>query len=148
MSNARAAFGDILPEPETLANDELGARLDHAQMIYDWYNKVRAEASARIDRGQYVPGWKLVAKRASRRWADPVGAVTELMRRGLDPMSIMRIETIGSVESAMKRSKVPLTILDSFTNKVSSGSTLVSEKDGRPAVDNSAQSAFSDLSET
>jgi hypothetical protein len=148
MSNARAAFPAIPPEPKTLDNDELGVLLDHVQMISDWIGKVRAEAMNRAEAGAYIPGWKMVAKRAVRRWQDPTGAFIELQSLGLDALAIMRIETIGNVETAMKRAKVPLTKLDAFTVKVSSGSTLVSEKDGRPAIDNSAHGAFSDVVET
>lgn len=145
MTNAQTAFGAIPPAPASMTDDELGLLLDHAQMIVDWVSKVKAEATGRIEKGSYVPGWKLVAKRAMRRWAKPSEAITHLMQRGVDPMSIMRIETIGNVEAAMKRNRVPLKTLDQFTAKESSGSTLVSEKDGRPAVDNSVQNVFGDV---
>jgi hypothetical protein len=148
MSNARTAFGEIPPDPKGMTNDEMGVLLDHAQMISDWVGKVRNEAMTRAEKGTYIPGWKLVAKRAVRKWSDPNGAVTELMRLGVDAMAIMRVETIGAVETAMKRAKIQPKVLDRFTIKASSGSTLVSEKDGRPAIDNSAQNIFTDVVET
>lgn len=147
QTNAKVAFGDTPPDPGGMADDELGVILDYAQMISDWITKVRAEASQRIDHGSYIPGWKLVPKRAARKWEDPTGAISELMKRGIDPMEIMRIETIGTVEKVMKRAKVKASTIDPFTIKQSSGTTLVSEKDGRPAVDNSAQNVFGELSE-
>lgn len=147
QSNAKVAFGDTPPDPVGMTDDELGAVLDYAQMISDWIRKVQAEASQRIDHGTYVPGWKLVAKRAVRRWEDPTGAISALMKKGIDPMDVMRIETIGTVEKIMKRNKVRADTIDPFTIKQSSGSTLVSEKDGRPAIDNSAQAVFGELSE-
>jgi len=145
QANAQVAFGEVPPDPMGMTNDELGALLEHATMISSWMEKLRSEASQRIDKGQYVPGWKLVPKRASRKWADPDGAIADLVEiHGIPEDDITRIETIGVVEKVMKRHKVKPNVIDPFTIKESSGSTLVSEKDGRPAIDNSAQTVFGD----
>jgi hypothetical protein len=148
QSNAKVAFGETPPDPGAMSNDELGARLEYATMMVDWYGKLRAEASLRIDHGDAVPGWKLVPKRAVRRWNDPEGVVHELVNKWMiDPMEVMRVETIGNVEKALKHHRVPKTAIDPFTIKQSSGTTLVSEKDGRPAIDNSAQGVFGEISD-
>ena len=58
----------------------------------------------------------------------------------------MRIETIGNVEKVVKSHKLdPDVVIYPYTIKESSGTTLVSEKDGRPAVDTSAKNVFNDL---
>ena len=106
MSNAKVAFGDIPPDPAGMSDDELGARLDYGEMILNWVNKMRAEASGRIDNGGYVPGWKLVPKRASRKWADPHGAIDALESKGIPLLDVMRIETIGTIEKVLKRRKL------------------------------------------
>ena len=149
QTNAQVAFGDLPPDPTGMTNDELGARLDYGEMILAWVNKMRAEASGRIDNGGYVPGWKLVPKRASRRWNNgfpPFEVMKSLSDSGLRLSDITRLETIGNLERAVKRHKLdPNEVLYPFTIKESSGTTLVSEKDGREAVDTSAKNVFSDL---
>lgn len=143
QANAQVAFGDIPPDPTGMTNDELGGLLGHAQMVVDWFKKLQAEASQRIDKGQHVPGWKLVPIAARRKWSRPDVAINELVEvHGLPEEEIVRIETIGTVEKVMKRYRVRPDVLDPFTIKESSGSTLVSEKDKRPAIDNSAQNVF------
>lgn len=142
QANAKVAFGELPPDPTGMSSEEIGAVLEHATMIVSWLKKLQSEASQRIDHGQQVPGWKLVAKRAVRRWEDEQGAIKRLVDLGINPEDILRIETIGTVEKVMKRNHFMAKELDAFTIKESSGSTLVSEKDGRPAIDNSAQNIF------
>ena len=50
------------------------------------------------------------------------------------------------VEKVAKRHKLDVEqVVYPYTIKESSGTTLVSEKDGRPAVDTSAKNVFNDL---
>jgi len=147
MAQARVSFPDLPPPVTSLSNEELGERLAYAETILGWVTAMRAEVSGRIDNGQEVPGWKLVPKRAMRRWDDPAGALLELDNRGIPLDQVTRIETIGNVEKVIKRRKLdPETVLYPYTVKESSGSTLVSEKDGRPAIDTSSKGLFSDIS--
>jgi len=143
LQKAQIAFGAVPPPITSLSNDELASILDHATLIADWVVKVRAEASDRLDHGQTVPGWKLVPKRAQRRWIpDKIQDVLNTISASGVPLSkVTRIETITTVEKILKRLRVGVS-LDPFTVKESSGTTLVSEKDGREGVDNSAQSVF------
>jgi hypothetical protein len=146
MTNAKVAFGDLPPNPIDMSNQDLSEILTYGEMIVAWVNQVRAEISGRIDNGQDVPGWKLVPKRAMRKWEDPDGAVTDLLNRGFGTHDVMRIETIGNIEKMLKRRKMdPEKVIYPYTVKESSGTTLVSAKDGRPAVDTSSKNVFNDL---
>jgi hypothetical protein len=135
MANARVVFGDTPPDPTSMSDKEIGEILEHGEMILAWVNKLRAEASARIDNGGTVPGWKLVPKRAVRKWDDPEGAILAIKDKQVPLTDILRIETIGTVEKVLKRYRVDVHVIDPYTIKQSSGTTLVSESDGRPAVD-------------
>lgn len=146
MAVARSTFDVVPPDPVGLTDDELGAILDQAELISNWVTKVRAEVSARLDNGGSVPGWKLVPKRAVRKWVDTLSVVKELVGHGVDVMDIVRVETIGHVEKVMKRCKVPAAVIEPYTVKESSGSTLVSEKDARLSIDSTSKNVFSDLS--
>jgi len=143
MANAKVVFGDVPPEPSSMSDKEIGEILTHGEMILAWVNKLRAEASARIDNGGAVPGWKLVPKRAVRRWDDPEGAILAIKDKQVPLTDILRIETIGTVEKVLKRYHVDTHVIDPYTIKQSSGTTLVSESDGRPAVD--TKNVFSEV---
>lgn len=142
-SKAKVAFGSLPPDPTTMSDDELGDVLVHAEVISAWVTKVRAEVSARIDNGHPVKGWKLVAKRAMRKIVDEIGALSELVARGVPWDEISRVETLGTVEKAMKKYRVPPEALDPYVVKESSGSTLVSEDNPREAIATDAKSVFS-----
>jgi len=144
MDSARIAFDEVPPDPTGMTDEEIGRVLVHGELILSWVNKLRQEASARIDGGGAVPGWKLVAKRAMRRWDDPEGALLAMKGQQVPLTDVLRIETIGTVEKVLKRYKVPLETIHPYTIKESTGTTLVSEADGRPAVDTSAKNVFSE----
>jgi hypothetical protein len=144
MANAKVVFGASPPDPHGMSDKELGELLTHGEMILSWVNKMRAEVSQRIDVGGVVPGWKLVPKRAVRRWDDAEGAILAMKQKQVPLSDILRIETIGTIEKVLKRYKVPVSTIDPYTIKQSSGTTLVSESDGRPAVDTSSKNVFSE----
>ena len=144
MDSAKVAFDEVPPDPTGMTDEEIGRVLAHGELILSWVNKLRQEASARLDGGGSVPGWKLVAKRAMRRWDDPEGALLAIKGQQVPLTDVLRIETIGTVEKVLKRYKVPLDIIHPYTIKESTGTTLVSEADGRPAVDTSAKNVFSE----
>lgn len=137
--NAKVAFGEVPPDPPAMTDADIGRVLDHAEMILAWVNKVRAEASARLDVGRQVPGWKLVPKRAVTKWTDEDGAMDVLIEAGVPPEAILRIQTLTEVRKALKRERISEDILEPFTEKTSSGTTLVSQNDTRPALDMSAE---------
>lgn len=62
------------------AEQWLSACLAHVDMIEDWCKAVRTEAERRLQAGQPVPGWKLVAgKKGPRQWSEP-DLVEEMFR--------------------------------------------------------------------
>lgn len=143
---ARTSFDVLPPEPASLSDEALAVILDQAELISSWVIKVRAEASQRLDQGGEIPGWKLVQKRASRKWTDGTAVIVELVKRGVDVMDIVRVETLTHVEAVMKRKKIPGTVIAPYTVKESSGTTLVSDKDPRNSVDTSAKGVFGESS--
>ena len=134
-ANAMVAFDELPPDPQGMSDEDLGRLLGYGEMIAQWLTAVRAEVSARIDQGRPVPGWKLVPKRAMRKWSDPDEALLVLEAHGVPLETVTRIETIGAVEKILKYYKLnPEEVIYPFTVKESSGTTLVNEGDARPAV--------------
>lgn len=127
---ARQSFEPV----HELPSDELAAILNDAEMILDWVNKVRAEVSHRLDQGQAVMGWKLVAKRAMRRWLDEKMALKELIvTQNLPADEVTKIVSPAAAERALKTHKInPDPVLKPLVGKQSSGTTLARESDARP----------------
>lgn len=142
-SKAKTVFGQSPPDPSEMTNDELGEVLEHAELISAWVVRVRGEVSARIDNGQTVKGWKLVAKRAVRKITDEVGALAKVVGLGVPWDEVSRIETLGTVEKVLKRYGIKPDVLDPHITKESSGTTLVSENNPREAIATDAKSVFS-----
>ena len=135
-----AKTGDL--DAHGLSNDELSAILDKAEIIVAWVGKVRAEASSRMDTGQKVPGWKLVAKRAMRKWANPEDALGALVALGAPYDAITKIVTVAAAERAMKAAKIDPKGISPLVVKESSGSTLVRDEDEREGLATDAKSVF------
>ena len=79
-----------------------------------------------------VPGFKLVAKRAIRQWANEHEAAIALSTKGISPHKPLEVITPAQAEKLLGKSGKD-TIKD-LVVAVSSGSTLVPESDPRPAV--------------
>jgi hypothetical protein len=119
---------------EALAPEELGRALDLAEKLESYIADARKLAHERLEKNMPVPGYKLVAKRATRQWADEVKAQLALIKLGLGEKEFIEQKLISpaQAEKVLKKSKVALP--DDLVVAVSSGSTLAPESDPRPAV--------------
>jgi len=116
-----------------LTPEELGACLKRAEDLETYINDLRALAFTVLENNGTVPGYKLVAKRATRQWRDDKKAVEWLKTQGvLSPFKEPEVLSPAAAEKALKKSKVALP--DDLVVAVSSGSTLVPESDPRPAA--------------
>lgn len=109
----------------------IGGLLDNADLLEQWIKDLRALAFELLDQDVKVPGYKLVAKRATRQWANDKGAVKFLTDNGVEPFE-PKLKTPAAAEKELKKSKVALP--SDLIVAVSSGSTLAPEGDPRPAV--------------
>ena len=146
---ARAAFAiDPAKIVGGLTNDDLSHALDKAELIGAWINLVRAEASQRADHGQVIPNWKLVPKRAMRKWTDDNDALAALNVAGVPLHEVVKVVTVAAAERAMKAHKKAMAPLLPLITKESSGTTLVRDDDARDAVDVTPQKIFLPLDNT
>ena len=58
------------PAPQELSPEQIARVLDHADMIQNWLNAVRAYAQDQVEAGHDVPGYVLVPKTARRTWQE------------------------------------------------------------------------------
>lgn len=114
--------------------DKLASYLAAAPDIEDFLAQCRALAHQMLENDVPVPGYKLVAKRATRHWADPTTAQDALIGLGLTKTDVTKTEllSVAQAEKVLKKHKIDLP--SDMVVAVSSGSTLAVETDPRPAV--------------
>ncbi len=116
---------------ESIDAPMLGAYLANADMLEDWIKDLRALAHQILDSGASVPGYKLVNKRGIRQWTDEAAATMALIDLNINPFK-QEIISPAQAEKELKKSKKALP--DDLVVSVSSGTTLASADDPRPAV--------------
>ena len=119
---------------ENLPAEQIGAYLKNAELLEKWIEDLRALAQQMLEKNTPVPGYKLVNKRATRQWVDPGKASVALLDLGLSQTEILKQELISpaQAEKVLKKSKLKLP--DDLVAAVSTGTTIASESDPRPAV--------------
>ena len=117
---------------EALPAEQIAHYLAQVPMIEAFIKDLQQLAHGMLEEGQPVPGWKLVPKRATRKWiADEAKVAAWLESQGVDPY-VKKLPTITEVEKVLKKAKVELPA--ELAPAVSTGSTLAPESDPRPAV--------------
>lgn len=124
--------------------EKLALGLQLKAMLEPMFNEVTTQAHAYLESGGYVPGFKLVPKRATRRWVDETKAERALAARGLSVKDRREVKVI----SPAKAEKALAKIGEAFDEKtsarlieaVSSGTTLAPASDSRPAIETNAAS--------
>lgn len=126
-------------EAGQLTPEQIAAELDRwlpwADVMINWGNTVKEMAHAALEAGTPIAGYKLVNKRATRRWTDEEKAVKFFQRMKLpaDERYEKKLISPAKAEKALK----PLGIAELPKDLVvseSSGTTLAPADDKRPAV--------------
>lgn len=123
----------VAVKPRELSTADLGYWLGVADRAEEWVRAVRAYAHEELERGVQVPGYKLVRKRATRRYKDEV--VAEKKLRGLlgEPFAEPKLLSPAQAEKAMGKKKFAEAMGDQV-EAVSSGNTMAPDTDKRPDV--------------
>lgn len=119
----------------------LAETLDFLPILEGWIKNTREFAYAEAEKGEAIPSWKLVEKRATRKWRDD-GEVAQALSVAIDPAELYERKLITPAAAEKLLPKEQRGLLDELTVKESSGHTLVHESDKRPAIKVDAKSAF------
>ena len=116
--------------------EDLAERLALLPVLEDWCKTMRAFAYQRLGRGDAIPGWKLVPKRAHRKWKDESEAVDWMHSRGLTRYESIKEKAISpaAAEKLLKGRHQGLVGFEAQFVQESSGPTLVPDSDDRPAI--------------
>lgn len=116
---------------DALPVDQIAHYLDQVPLVEDFISNLQALALQMLSEGKPVGDWKLVAKRATRQWADD-GAASRYMENNGVIVHDLKMKTPAAVEKELKRMKIELPA--DLVVAVSTGNTLAPGNDPRPAV--------------
>ena len=119
---------------DVLNVEQIANYLKKADMLEQWIADVRGLAHQILDAGKPVPGFKLVAKRATRQWADDDQALVAMLNEGIPESELLTSKVISPAQAEKVLKKHGKQLPANQVVAVSSGSTLVEDSDPRPAV--------------
>lgn len=128
-----------------LPADQIGAYLKTADQLEEWIADLRALAFSMLEAGAEVPGYKLVAKRATRSWVSEEAARALLLAH-LPESELVETKMCSPAVVEKKLKKLKLSLPEGSTVAISSGNTLADVDDPRPQVLQLGQSLKSALS--
>lgn len=122
------------PEPQHMTPAQLGERLQHVDFIERWCRRVRDHAHAEAMDGRMPEGFKLVAKRATRRWKSEDAAKEAMLGLAIEPYT-QKIKTPAQAEKNWpgKNKGERAAAMAELVTKESSGAVLAEVSDPRPA---------------
>lgn len=128
LETAQNDFGPALPYVPA----ELAATLERIPIIESWVKATREFAYSEAIAGNAIPGFKLVEKRATRKWAseaEAAAALETLLQRDeiYEPPSLLSPAKVEKLLGKNGKKQIA-----SLTVAESSGLTLVHESDKRP----------------
>jgi len=131
------------PAPRDLSPDELGRVLVQADVIEHWLKAVRGHVHSMLERGEAVPGVKLVQKRAMRKWINEKNAA-EFLGDIMKPSEVFdaKLRSPAQIEKILGKKTADEIGLDLYVEKVSSGTTIALESDTRQAIESAAGVEF------
>jgi hypothetical protein len=137
---AKIAFAHgIAYDPKQLAD-----ALNFLPIIEGWIKNTREFAYNEAEKGNAIPTYKLVNKRAIRKWRDEAEAEKALLDV-IDSEQLVKVERklVSPAEAEKLLDKAQREILKPLVIAESSGHTLVHESDKREAIRVDAKAAFS-----
>ena len=113
---------------------QIGVYLKQAELLEAWISGVNELAYQMLDEGLSVPGYKLVPKRSTRKWIDDDKALEALEALGWPTRELVEMTVISpaKAEKLLKKQKIALPA--DLVVSISTGNTLATEDDPRPAV--------------
>ena len=117
---------------DALPAEQIAHYLDQLPIIEDFLKDLQQLAHGLMEEGKPIPGWKLVNKRATRKWTNEKKAAEFMSEAGLDPWEEPKPLSPAKAEKALKALKMELPA--DLVVAVSTGSTIAKESDPRPAV--------------
>jgi hypothetical protein len=125
-----------------LTPERLAELLSRIPQIENWCKSVNQFAHQYAGVGNAIPGFKLVDKKAHRKWAEGVteDTIWADFRLHRDDSCTVKLKSPAQLEKIIPKEKKFL--LDQYVVQNSTGKTLVADADSRPAVKGAIESMF------
>lgn len=133
-TEAISFHGGVEVNVPLLAPFEVAAILEQEPLITLWLKRVREQALKSMLAGETVPGYKVVAGRGSRGWADDLEVAELLEKAGYiqEEITETRLLSVAQMEKAIGKKKVA-ELLGCQILTHTGAPTIATEKDRRPA---------------
>ena len=135
---ASLAFAPVAPKPETMTPDQIAQIVKMAPAVTAWLKAVEQAGKQLVEEGFGLPGFKMVAGRKSRAWADDNAALDFAVKHGVDPY-VKKFMSPAQLEKVMKPHKKAI---QEFVVTQPGKPTLVGVEDKRPALATAASLVF------
>ena len=141
LASAAAEFGTVddetvYPNPDALTAEQEARVLREANGLLAYTKAVQERAHARALAGNLPAGFKLVAKRAVRKWRNEGEARAKLLALAIEPFEEPKLKSPAKVEGQFpgKNKAERQKAMADLVEAKSSGTNLVPVDDPRPAV--------------
>ena len=117
--------------------EQLAIALNMVNSVEAWAKEVRKRAHEQLEQGVDVPGFKLVAKRASRKWTseqEVMDKVRKMRKVKIEEATDMKLKSPPQLEKVLKQKDVDFKQFEDYIVSVSSGTTIAPESDKRAAL--------------
>ena len=123
-----------------LAPWEVAEVLQMESLVTLWLKRVREQALSTMLEGGEIPGYKVVAGRGSRGWADDLEVVALLKANGLtlDEITETKLLSVAAMEKALGKKKVAELVGGQILSH-QGAPTVAPESDKRPVYDRVAE---------
>ena len=129
-----------LPDESKMSPMEIARVLDFSSILTAWVKGVKARALSYLESGVEIPGYKLVAGKSRRRWANE-----EEVKRALGPLFAEHIFTESVLKSPAQMEKLVGYNKEAYSylwEKPNAGNTIAPVTDKRREVSSSAETDF------
>ncbi len=151
MELAKAEFADdgaiVLPVPESMNKVDIKKVLDFSDTLGSWLRAVETYAFNALERGEKIDGYKLVKKRAFRKWRGSEEEVAAQLQEqtGLEDSIFFQPAKFKS-PAQIEALKIDKNLVASLCETPDNGNTLVPLSDKRPEVKPSMEIDFEPIS--
>lgn len=127
-------------DPQAMSSDALADALRGVHILKAWLKRMEEFAHAEAMAGRLPTGYKLIAKRAVRRWRGPEEDVAVFLElEGVFPY-VKGLISPAAAEKLMSKQRRPL--IEKYVERVSSGTNLVPLDDPREPARPEAENVF------
>ena len=137
----------VNPEQNTLTHEQIGDLLVRCKDLVAWYKDLEEYALSALLDGEEIPGWKAVAGRANRTFADADAAFQAVIAAGYDEALLYerKAKTLTEIEKLMGKAEFADKI-GKYVIKPVGKPTLATASDKRP-VYSPAAADFADIAQ-